>query len=103
MDEIVWTEEALSDLEAIGTYFEQTSPSYAPVIVRRLYRAVDQLADHPRIGRIVPEVGHESLRERIVENYRIIYQLREGRIEVITIVHGRQDVAKKFGGRGEGN
>jgi addiction module RelE/StbE family toxin len=94
--EIVWTEEALADLEAIGDYFERTSPQYAPVIVERLYDSVDRLAEHPKMGRKVPEVAHESLRELIVENHRIIYQLQEQRIEVVTIVHGRQDVDKKF-------
>jgi addiction module RelE/StbE family toxin len=94
--DVVWTEEALTDLEAIGEYYERTSPQYASVIVERLYESVEHLADHPKMGRTVPEIGHESLRELVVENYRVIYQIQERRIEVITIVHGRQDVAKKF-------
>lgn len=96
MAEIVWTEEALTDLESIGDYYEKTSPQYAPFIVNRLYDSVNRLAEHPKMGRKVPEVDHESLRELVVENYRIIYQLQEQRIEVITIVHGRQDMGKKF-------
>lgn len=96
MAEIVWTEEALSDLEAIGEYFNRTAPSYAPVVVSRLYTSVERLIEHPKIGRQVPEIGHESLRELIVENYRVIYQLHEERIEIITVVHSRQDLTKKF-------
>jgi plasmid stabilization system protein ParE len=48
------------------------------------------------MGRQVPEVEHESLRELIVENYRVIYQLREEEIEVITVLHSRQDLRKKL-------
>ena len=100
MAEIVWTEEALDDLEAIGAYFDRTSPQYASVVVSALYTSVEQLAEHPKLGRQVPEVEHESLRELIVENYRVIYQLREARIEIITVLHSRQDLTKKFRERG---
>lgn len=96
MAEIVWTDEALSDLKAIGEYFERTSSQYASVVVNELYTSVEPLAEHPRMGRQVPEIGHESLRERIVENYRVIYQLRGETIEVIAILHSRQDLKKKL-------
>jgi len=52
------------------------------------------------MGRRVPEVGHEALRELIVDEYRVLYQLREGDIEIITVVHSRQDLQKKFRQRG---
>lgn len=100
MAEIVWTEEALDDLEAIGAYFDRTSPQYASVVVSALYTSVEQLTEHPKLGRQVPEVEHESLRELIVENYRVIYQLCEARIEIITVLHSRQDLTKKFRERG---
>jgi plasmid stabilization system protein ParE len=31
-----------------------------------------------------------------VEGYRVLYQLREDRIEIITVVHSRQNLTKKF-------
>ena len=83
MAEVVWTEEALSDLNAIGEYYDRTSPQYASVIVDTLYTSVERLTEHSKMGRQVPEVEHESLRELIVENYRVIYQLRGEEIEVI--------------------
>jgi addiction module RelE/StbE family toxin len=101
MAEIVWTEEALSDLEAIGAYFERTSPQYASAVVGRLYSSVEQLVEYPKIGRKVPEIDHESLRELIVEDYRIVYQLQEERIEIVTVLHSRQDIERKFRERGE--
>lgn len=101
MADVVWTDEALSDLEAIGEYFDRTSPRYASSIIERLYASVEPLAEHPKMGRQVPEVAHETLRELIVENYRVIYQLRDGQIEIVTIVHSRRDLPKKFRRRGE--
>lgn len=52
------------------------------------------------MGRQVPEVEHQSLRELIVENYRVVYQLREEEIEIITVLHSRQNLRKKLGERG---
>jgi addiction module RelE/StbE family toxin len=101
MAEIVWTDEALSDLTAIGEYFERTSPEYASVVVNELYTAVEPLAEYPKMGRRVPEVDHASLRELIVEGYRLIYQFRNETIEVITILHSRQDLKKKLRWREE--
>jgi len=98
--EVVWTEEALSDLTAIGEYFDRTSPQYASVIVEKLYTSVERLTEHSKVGRQVPEVEHESLRELIAENYRVIYQLREEETEVITVLHSRQDLRKKLQERG---
>lgn len=100
MARIVWADEALSDLEAIGEYYEQTSPQYAPVSVDKLYTSVEQLTEYPEMGRQVPEVKHESLRELIVESDRVGCQLREERIEIVTVLHSRQDLAKKFQERG---
>jgi len=59
MAEVVWTKEALSDLEAIGAYFDRTSPKYASVVVRKLYDSVGRLTEHPKLGRQVPEVATE--------------------------------------------
>ena len=48
MAEVVWTEEALSDLNAIGEYYDRTSPQYASVIVDTLYTSVERLTEHSR-------------------------------------------------------
>jgi plasmid stabilization system protein ParE len=61
MAEVIWSDEALSDLQAIGEYFERTSPPYAAAIVRKLYDSAEYLGEHPKLGRKVPEIGHESM------------------------------------------
>ncbi len=96
MAEVVWTAEAISDLQAVGEYFERTSSQYASTIVERLYESAERLKEHPKIGRKVPEIGHESVREIIVEGYRLVYQVTEHRIEVITVLHSRQDLRRKL-------
>ncbi|GJQ48813.1 plasmid stabilization system protein [Candidatus Kuenenia stuttgartiensis] len=37
---------------------------------------------------MVPEYGDEDLREKIYENYRIVYRIKGELIEVVAICHG---------------
>ncbi len=97
---VVWTDEALDDLKAIVTYYKRKSPSYAASIADRLYESVKVLEKNSRLGRKVPEIDHDLVRELIVERYRVIYQLDEKRVEVVTILHSRQDLLKKFKDKG---
>jgi len=96
MADIVWTDESLDDLDAIGEFHGRTSFAYASSLVERLYGAPDVLASFPKLGRKVPEIDHESVRELLVERYRVIYQLRRARIEILAVLHSRQDLRKKL-------
>jgi len=63
------------------------SEQYANLLVDRIIAAVDRLEGFPLSGRVVPEVGDESLREVIYRNYRIVYRLRPEIIEIVTVFH----------------
>lgn len=96
MAEIVWTREALHDIDAIAGFHSRTSRSYTSALVTRLYDAVGVLEAHPRLGRKVPEIDHDAVRELIVQGFRSIYQLQRNRIEILAVLHSRQDLRKKF-------
>ncbi|HXI26027.1 MAG TPA: type II toxin-antitoxin system RelE/ParE family toxin, partial [Pyrinomonadaceae bacterium] len=68
------------------------SEEYASSFVERIILSVDKLADFPRIGRMVPEAEQENIRELLYHNYRIIYRIKNGIIEILTVVHGRRDL-----------
>jgi plasmid stabilization system protein ParE len=93
---VVWTQEALDDLDGIGAFHARTSPAYAGSLVERLYEAVVVLEDHPPFGRKVPEINHDLVRELIVERYRVVYQRMRDRVEIVAVLHSRQDLVKKF-------
>jgi toxin ParE1/3/4 len=50
MAQIVWTEPALNDLDAIADYIALDTPEAAKPLVQRVFKHVEQLADHPRSG-----------------------------------------------------
>ena len=87
-DRLVWSPEAIEDIEAIAAYIERDSPHYARVVASRLVETAESIRDFPKIGRVVPEAADPNLRERFVYSYRLIYRLEQGRILVLAVIHG---------------
>ena len=83
---LIWSPRSLLDLEGIRDYIAQDSEVYASLVVQRLIAAAERLLDFPKQGRVVPEIGDQSLRELIVRPYRLVYRISESdRIEIVTI------------------
>ncbi|MEK6709917.1 MAG: type II toxin-antitoxin system RelE/ParE family toxin [Nitrospinota bacterium] len=80
MAEVKWTPQALDDLEAICLFIARDAPPVAAVFAGRIFHATDRLADHPRAGRIVPELGIENIREIILGSHRLIYRPKEDEV-----------------------
>jgi toxin ParE1/3/4 len=85
---IIWAPQAIEDVEAIRAYVARDSSHYADLVVERIVAAVARLENHPLSGRVVPEIGDESLREVIHGNYRIVYRPKHDIVEIVTVFHG---------------
>lgn len=90
MTRITWAPQASEDVEAIQAYVARDSAHYADLLVERLVAAVTRLESHPLSGRVVPEVGDESLPEVIHGNCRIVYRVSFEAVEIVTVLHGAQ-------------
>jgi addiction module RelE/StbE family toxin len=95
--EVVWTNNALADLSEIAEYIANNSTKYAELTVYKLYYKVEILFTHPRVGRIVPETEQENLRELIEGNYRIIYEIVNDNIFILTVHHSSRILKLKNG------
>jgi toxin ParE1/3/4 len=82
---IVWSPQAVGDLEAIRAYISEDSARYAELVVGRIVRSVERLAAFPQSGRVVPELNRPDVREVIVRPYRVVYRYREGKVEIVTV------------------
>ena len=60
---------------------------YARLFATKIINIVKSIPDFPKAGRIVPEYQDKNLREKIFQNYRIVYRITEDAIEIITICH----------------
>lgn len=72
---IVWSNPARADLRAIHDYIAKDSRHYAKRVVQDLMAKVDLLLTAPRMGRVVPEIGEDNVRELGLYSYRILYEL----------------------------
>jgi plasmid stabilization system protein ParE len=88
---LVWSPEAIEDIEAIAAYIERDSPWYAKAVASKIVEVAESIPEYPLLGRVVPEIGEPAVRERLVHRYRIIYRIDKGRVLVAAVIHGRQD------------
>jgi toxin ParE1/3/4 len=92
-----WSKGARADLLDIFEHVAQHDPPAARRLMARIREAVRAVADQPRIGRMVPELNNEAVRERIVPPYRILYVFWHGSIEVTGVYHSKRDLAALLG------
>ncbi len=84
---IVWSEQALSDVEEIRGFIARDAPYFAELFVDRVLEAVERLADFPLSGREVPEFRRSDLREVLLGSYRIVYRVSEEAASIVTVFH----------------
>ena len=87
---LIWSPDALDDIEAIGNYISRDSEFYAESTVLKIYEAPQSLVKFPELGRIVPEIENEYIRELFVFQYRIIYEIKCNEIHILTVIHGKR-------------
>jgi len=91
--QIKWSRRARADIRDLNAYIAKDSPYYARRFVAKILSAIENLIDHPLIGRHVPEAEREDVRELIFHNYRIIYLARPDHLFIVTVLHASRDLA----------
>ena len=74
MVEIVWTEPALSDLDAIADFIALENPIAAQKSVRRIFKHVEQLTGHPKGGSKPAELNDHNYQQIIEPPCRVFYR-----------------------------
>ena len=85
--EIVWSAQAIEDVESIREYISRDSPHFGSLVAESIVDAVERLRSFPESGRVVPEFGEPTLREVLWRNYRIVYRLSPKAAEIVTVFH----------------
>ena len=98
MARVVWSPQALADLEAIGDYLAREAPAYAQAFVDGAFAAVEMLETFPNSGRAVPEIEDAALREVIYRGYRVFHIVSgtedAPEVDVLSVFHS----TRQFGG-----
>jgi plasmid stabilization system protein ParE len=95
MAKIIWSKEARDDLEEIYLQLLNTSPYFANVWVDEIMKMAIRLESFPQLGRVVPETRINRLRECIVRQYRMIYEVPESKeiVEILAIRHSSKPLS----------
>jgi toxin ParE1/3/4 len=66
-------------------YAAEGVPEVGDRLVAEIFQRVEVLADHPDIGRIVPEFAQPFLRELIHPPFRIVYRRDPLRVRIVRV------------------
>lgn len=91
MAEIVWTESALADIDAIADYIAMENPAAAAALVQRVYAHVGQLIAHPESGSKPKELGRSTRYRQIVEPpCRLLYRFDGVRVYILYVMRAER-------------
>ena len=88
MAQVIWTEPALQDLDAIADYIALEDPEAARRLVQRVFQHVEQLAAHPESGSRPPEMRQSRYRQIIEPPCRVFYRYDGARVFVLHVMRG---------------
>ena len=88
---VIWAAPAKTDLKAIYDFVASDSKYYAKKVIQDIIDRTSIIETDPMIGRKVPEIDDENIREIFAYSYRILYEIKTESIYIISIIHGRRD------------
>lgn len=90
--EVIFTEQFLKRVEE---YTDYIALDHIPTAIRwaeGVFEHCGQLRTQPERGRMVPEFGRPEIKELLHGSYRLIYELKSDRVDMLTIWHVRQNL-----------
>ncbi|MDA3785645.1 MAG: type II toxin-antitoxin system RelE/ParE family toxin [Deltaproteobacteria bacterium] len=90
-----WSETASRDLLSIRRYMAEDNPTAAHNWIARLRTRARNAVHAPLAGRKVPEFSRDDVREVIEGNYRIVYQVHNDHISVLTVFEAHRLIPAK--------
>lgn len=94
MAQIIWTEPALNDLNAIADYIALDKPLAARQFVQKVFKKVQLLGRFPKLGTIPPELKNLPYRQLVVPPCRLFYRIAKGKIYMVSVLRGERRVKK---------
>jgi toxin ParE1/3/4 len=82
----------MEQLAEIENFISKDSTQRALTFVMSLISQAETLTQHPKKGRVVPELLNPAIREIIYKGYRIIYQLTPDTVQVLSVFEGHRQL-----------
>jgi addiction module RelE/StbE family toxin len=94
MAEIVWSEPALADLDALADYIALENPVAASELVKRIFSHVEQLTDHPESGSYPQELGRSRYRQIVESPCRVFYRYDGHKVFILHVMRAERLLRK---------
>ena len=95
MAEVIWTEPALSDLDAIADYIALDNPMAARELVQRVFEHVAQLQEHPESGSRPSELKRSRYRQIIEPPCRVLYRYDNQHVYILYVMRTERLLGSK--------
>ena len=95
MAQIIWSEPALADLDAIADYIALENPVAASELVKRIFDHVDQLTDQPDSGSRPQELGRSRYRQIVEPLCRVFYRHDGHKVFILHVMRSERLLRKK--------
>jgi plasmid stabilization system protein ParE len=90
MADLIWTRPALGDLDAIADYIALDKPDAARLLVQRLFRHVEQLAQFPESGSRPQELPRSPYRQIVEPPCRVFYRYDGKRVWILYVMRSER-------------
>ena len=90
MAEVIWSEPALADLDAIADYIALDNPAAARELVRRVFHHVDHRAHHPDLGSKPQELKGWLYRQIVEGPCRVLYRHEGDFVYILHVMRGER-------------
>lgn len=90
MAEVIWTEPALADLDAIADYIALDNPEAARQWVQRVFQHVEQLVEFPKSGSKPQELKGWRYRQIVEPPCRVFYRQDDERVYILYVMRAER-------------
>ena len=95
MAELIWTEPALNDLDAIADYIELDNPEAARGLVQKVFKHAEQLAKYPESGSHPRELRGSRYRQIVEPPCRVFYRYDGKRVFILYVMRGEMRLRER--------
>lgn len=88
-----WSNLARDDLDDLVRYISRDSTFYAHRFGEKVVLATAARRFSGKRAHDLPEAEDKTLREIIVQGYRVMYRLETDRVLILAVMHGSRDLA----------
>jgi addiction module RelE/StbE family toxin len=92
---VLWTEVAERDLGEALAFIARENPGNARKLLELIRQKAADLETFPERGRIVPELYEQGIsvyRELVIAQWRLLYRIADGEVQVLSFIDSRRNV-----------